>query len=102
MSTNLFNKNHQLLYQTDKSSHWKCSVKKAVLNNFVIFTGNACVGVFLSTLLKTLTQAFYCCEIFKNTYFEEHLRTAASKLTLKSDYLELCLWTVALKDVLTC
>ena len=28
---------------------------------------------------------FYCCEIFKNTYFEEHLRTAASELTLESD-----------------
>ena len=27
----------------------------------------------------------YCCEIFKNTYFEEHLYTAASELTLESD-----------------
>ena len=30
---------------------------------------------------------FYYCEIFKNTYFEEDLRTAASELTLESDCL---------------
>ena len=27
-----------LLYQTEKSSHWTCSIKKAVLKNFAIFT----------------------------------------------------------------
>ena len=34
---------------------------------------------------ETPTQVFYCCEIFKNTYFEEHLCRAASELTLESD-----------------
>ena len=31
-------------------------------------------------MLETPTQVFSCeyCEIFKNTYFEEHLRTAAN------------------------
>ena len=29
------------------------------------------------------------CEIFKNTYFEEHLRTAASEVNLGSDCLGL-------------
>ena len=29
------------------------------------------------------------CEISKNTSFEEHLRTAACEMTLKSDYLGL-------------
>ena len=43
---------------------------------------------------------FSWCEIFKNTYFEEHLRTAASELTLRGDCLELCFWTVALKTIL--
>ena len=38
------------------------------------------------------------CEIFKNTYFEEYLRTAASKLTLRSDCLKLCLW-IAFKTI---
>ena len=34
-----------------------------------------------SFLKKTPTQVFYCenCEVFKNTYFEEHQRTAASE-----------------------
>ena len=27
-------------------------------------------------LKETQTLVFYCCEIFKNTYFEEHLGTA--------------------------
>ena len=44
---------------------------------------------------------FSWCEIFKNTYFEEHLRTAASELTLRSDCLDLCFWTVAFKTILT-
>ena len=38
--------------------------KNAVLKSFSIFTGK------------------HLCEIFKNTYFEEHLRMAVSELTL--------------------
>ena len=45
-----------------------------VLKNFAIFTGK------------------HQCEIFKNTYFEKHLHTVASELTLKSDCLKLCFW----------
>ena len=33
------------------------------------------------------------CKIFKNTYFQEHLDTAAWKLTLGSDCSELCFWS---------
>ena len=36
-----------------------------------------------------------------NIYFEEYLRTAAAKLTLGNDSLELCLWAVAFKTILT-
>ena len=77
-----------------KRSHQRCSIKKAVLKNFAIFTGdiNRSIPVLQSlfnkvqslrseTLLKkTPTQVFSLlyCEIFKSTYFEEHLRTAAS------------------------
>ena len=50
---------------------------------------------------ETPTQVFSCCEIYKNTYFEEHLRTAASEITLESDCLELCFRTVAFKTILT-
>ena len=38
-----------------------CSVKKGVPKSFTNFTGKHCVG-----------------EIFKNTYFEEHMQMAAS------------------------
>ena len=40
------------------------------------------------------------CEISKNTYFEEHLRTAASEVTLGSDCLGFSFWTVAFKPEL--
>ena len=44
---------------------------------------NTCVGVSDLQLFwkETPTQLFSCeyCEIFKNTYFEEHLRTATSE-----------------------
>ena len=48
----------QLLYQTEKGSHQRFSIKTIFLN-FAIFTGK------------------HLCEIIKN-YFEEHLRTAIS------------------------
>ena len=41
------------------------------------------------------------CEISKNIYFEEHLRTAASEVTLGSDYLGFSFWTAAFKTILT-
>ena len=40
-------------------------------------------------------------EISKNTYFEEHLRTAASEVTLGSNWLGYSFWTVAFKTILT-
>ena len=53
----------QLLYATEKSSHRRFSIKTLFLKFFAIFTRKR------------------HCEILKNTYFEEHLRTAASELT---------------------
>ena len=41
------------------------------------------------------------CEISKKNYFEEHLRTAASEVTLGSDYLGRSFWTVAFKTIRT-
>ena len=46
----------------------------------------------------------FSCEywkISKNTYLEEHLRTAASEVTLGSDCLGLSFWRIAFKTVLT-
>ena len=58
--------------------------KNGVLKIFEDFTGKQlCWSLFLIKLqaLQALTQMFYCeiCKIFENTYFEEHLRTAASE-----------------------
>ena len=56
----------QLLYQIEKSSHWRFSIKPVLLKIFAILTGK------------------HLCEILKNTYFKEHLHMAASKLILKA------------------
>ena len=53
---------------TYRSSHWMCSVK----TDLQLY------------LKETPTHLFSCeiCEIFKNPYFEEHLRTTDSELKL--------------------
>ena len=73
-----------------RSSRQRCSIKKVVLKNFVTFTvKHLCWSLFLKKLLdwrpkillkETPTQVLFCeyCKIFKNTYFEKHLRTTAS------------------------
>ena len=66
-------KAEQLLYETEKQPP-EVFYKDAVLKNFAIFTGNH---------LR-----------------EEHLRTAASELTLWSDSLEICFW-IAFKTIVT-
>ena len=92
----------KLLYQTEKNTHRRCSIKKVVLKNFAIFTEKyLCWSLFFSSIKKkTPTQMFYCCEIFKKAYYEEHLCAVASELTLQTDCLEFCFWTVAFKTIL--
>ena len=55
-----------------RTSHWRCSIKKAVLKNFTIFTGKHLCWSLFSSLQETPTQVFFYedCEIFNNTYFE--------------------------------
>ena len=77
----------QMIY---RSSHQRWSVKKAVLKNFAIFIGkHQCWSLFLIRLQAfrpaTLSRKdsntgvfLWYCEIFKNTYFDEHLRMATS------------------------
>ena len=65
------------------SNTQKCSAKKAILKNFAIFTGNRpCWSLFSIKLqaLKPATLLNSCeyCKNFKNTYFEEQMRTATS------------------------
>ena len=40
-------------------------------------------------------------KFLRNIFFKEHLRKAASEVTLRSDCLELCFWNVAFKTILT-
>ena len=49
------------------------------MENLRVFIFNLLAPLFRPT--QTTTQVFSCeiCEDFKNTYFEEHLRTAASE-----------------------
>ena len=64
-----------------RSSHWSCSVKKGVLKNFANFTEKHLCWSFQLYQKVSPTQVFSCgiCEIFKRTYFGEHLRTTASE-----------------------
>ena len=55
--------------------------KKSVLKNFSKFTRkHLCQGFFFNKV-ACLAQVFSCefCEIFKETFFIEHLRATASK-----------------------
>ena len=65
--------------------------KKAILKSFTILTGKHLCRSYkvaglktFSFIKKTPIQVFSCqyYEMFKNTYFEEHLRTAASDFLL--------------------
>ena len=60
-----------------KNCHWKCSMKKTVL-----------IGKNLNWSLffnKAVPIQLFCeyCEIFKNTYFEEHLQMNAPEYRLQ-------------------
>ena len=75
---------HTLQYQKARG------VRKVFLKISQISQENTCVGVFFSKveckfIKKRDSQETFCeiCEIFKNAYFEEHLRTTASKLLFR-------------------
>ena len=57
-------------------------MKKGVLGNFAKFTGKPLCRPQACNFInkEILVQVFSCefCEIFKNTFFTEHLRTTAS------------------------
>ena len=77
-----------------RNIHKRCSIRKAVLKNFVKFTGkHLCQSFFFNKVAdlrpkacnfikkETLAQMLSCefCKIFKNTFFTEHLWMTASK-----------------------
>ena len=72
-----------------KAQKLRCSVKEAVLKYFSNFTGKQLCWRPEGLQLyqgETPTQAFCCliCEIFKNTYFEQHMRTTFSERFLNT------------------
>ena len=72
----------------NKSSHQRCSVKKGVLRNLFLeslffnkvagILWHRCFPVNFAKFLRTPTVYWWFCQIFQNSYFKEHLRTAAS------------------------
>ena len=89
--------NHKDLLGLLRSSHWRCSVKKVFLEIPQILQENTCVGGFFYNAIglqacnfikkdtSTLIFFYEIYEIFKNMYFEEHLRKTAS-ICLTSKY----------------
>ena len=95
MSSYFLQKTPPNIWQCSKYTFRKAATgdtlpKKLFLKNSQYSQENTSVGDFNSSTStrirlqkETSTQAFSFeyCEIFKNTYFEEHLRTAASAST---------------------
>ena len=90
----LQNQKRRNSYVDVTSSHRGVFCEKGVLKNLPDFTGkHLCWNLFLVKLNafsglqiyqnKNRLQYRFFCEIFKNTYFEEHLRTTASKLLFR-------------------
>ena len=70
----------QLLYQTGKSSHQICFIKKAVCKDFAIFTGIWNLfwdEVEIKRLWHKFSSEYF--KVFNNTCFDKHLRMAASE-----------------------
>ena len=60
-----------------RTSHRTCSIKRAAFKKFALFTGKQLKACKKKLYQKeTPIQVLSCeyCKIFKNTYFEEHLR----------------------------
>ena len=69
-------------YIRGKSSHRRCSMKKAVLKNFADLKACNFIRKRLQHRCWVLQHTCKYCKIFKNTYFEEHLQTVASVILL--------------------
>ena len=119
-STNFFGRNHpklcfwlrregrqmpnteQLSYQTDKSSHTEGVLKNKKLVSKISLNSEENNFVAWNSIKKRLQHiCFPVAKFLGDTYFVEHMRMAASGLTLRSGCLELCFFTVAFKTILT-
>ena len=72
-----------------RSSHQRCSIRKGGLKKFAKFTGkHLCQSLFLiklQAIKKETGTGVFCefCEIFKNTFFIEHVWTTVSECGMK-------------------
>ena len=77
-----------------RTSHWRCSIKKAVLKNLSRFTGkhlfeflfNKVAGLQVCSFIKknpTHVLPYEYCEIFRNIYFKERLLLSSNIFYLK-------------------
>ena len=64
-----------------RSSHQRCSLRKGVLRNFPKFTGKHLCQRLFSNKVAGLAKF---CEMSKNTFFTEHIRTTATYTLLFS------------------
>ena len=69
------------VFQQLRSSHQRCSLRKGVLRNFPKFTGKHLCQRLFSNKVAGLAKF---CEMSKNTFFTEHIRTTASYTLLFS------------------
>ena len=96
-----------------RSSHWKCSLKKAIFKNFANFTRkHLSWSLFLMRLQgwdlqlyskQTTTQVFSIeiYKILKNTEFEEHLRTTATVISKSRmlSFIQICLCQKSIRTI---
>ena len=76
--------------EVSRSSYWRWSVKKGVRRNFAKFTGkHKCQSLFCNFIK---TEVFSCefCEISKNSFPTEHLKTTAEFLQIDIDKFKEC------------
>ena len=87
-----------LCFIRGKSSHRRCSMKKAVLKNFADLKACNFIRKRLQHRCWVLQHTCEYCQIFKNTYFEEHLQNgcfcdSAASLELKKNWIKALLFT---------
>ena len=91
----------QLVYQTDKNSHRKCSVKKAFVKTSQYPQGNTGVGVFFNKVADLQT-----CNFIKKTLLHRCFPVNIVKFVRASVLNNICVqlilnWAVALKTIPT-
>ena len=100
-----------LPYQIEKNNHQSWFYKKSCSQKFCVIHRETSVLDLFFIKMQTVRPAtllnrdsnvgIFLLRNFEKHLLEEHLRTAASELTLQSDCLELYFWTIALKTILT-